>query len=95
MVDTAGTLANAAAALKDRGAKRVVAYATHPVLSGSAIERLNGSVLDELVVTDSIPLSKEARKCKIIRQLSLADMLAEAMRRISNEESLSAMFNYE
>lgn len=95
MVDTAGTLANAAAALKERGAKRVIAYATHPVLSGSAIERLNGSMLDELVVTDSIPLSKEAKKCKVIRQLSLSDMLAEAMRRISNEESLSAMFNYD
>lgn len=92
MVDTAGTLCNAAKVLKDRGAKKVVAYATHPVLSGGAIERLNKSEMDELVVTDSIPLSNEAKKCKIIRQLTLSHMLAEAMRRISNEESLSAMF---
>jgi len=92
MVDTAGTLCNAALALKERGAKKVVAYATHPVLSGPAIERLNNSEMDELVVTDSIPLSDAAKKCKVIRQLSLANMLAEAMRRISNEESLSAMF---
>ncbi|WP_018276954.1 ribose-phosphate pyrophosphokinase [Teredinibacter turnerae] len=93
MVDTAGTLCNAAQALKDRGAKKVIAYATHPVLSGPAIERLNNSVLDELVVTDSIPLSKEGKNCKVIRQLTLSNMLAEAMRRISNEESLSAMFS--
>lgn len=92
MVDTAGTLCNAAKALKERGAKKVVAYATHPVLSGPAIERLNNSVMDELVVTDSIPLSDEGKKCKVIRQLTLSNMLAEAMRRISNEESLSAMF---
>ncbi|WP_370979662.1 ribose-phosphate pyrophosphokinase [Agaribacterium sp. ZY112] len=93
MVDTAGTLCNAALALKEHGAKKVVAYATHAVLSGPAIERLNNSELDELVVTDSIPLSEEAKNCQAVRQLSLADMLAEAMRRISNEESLSAMFN--
>jgi len=92
MVDTAGTLCNAAQALKEHGAGKVVAYATHPVLSGPAIERVNNSVMDELVVTDSIPLSKEARQCKIIRTLTLSNMLAEAMRRISNEESLSAMF---
>ncbi|VUD59830.1 Ribose-phosphate pyrophosphokinase [Thalassocella blandensis] len=92
MVDTAGTLCNAAKALKERGAKKVIAYATHPVLSGPAIERLNNSVMDELVVTDSIPLSDEGKKCKVIRQLTLSNMLAEAMRRISNEESLSAMF---
>ncbi len=92
MVDTAGTLCNAAQSLKDRGAKKVIAYATHPVLSGPAIERLNSSSMDELVVTDSIPLSDEAKNCKVIRQLTLSDMLAEAMRRISNEESLSAMF---
>lgn len=92
MVDTAGTLCNAAKALKDQGAKKVVAYATHPVLSGNAIEKLNGSMMDELVVTDSIPLRDEAKNCKIIRQLTLSNMLAEAMRRISNEESLSAMF---
>lgn len=93
MVDTAGTLCNAAIALKEHGAKKVIAYATHPVLSGPAIERLKSSELDELVVTDSIPLSEEAKKCKVVRQLSLSNMLAEAMRRISNEESLSAMFN--
>lgn len=92
MVDTAGTLCNAAAALKERGAKKVVAYATHPVLSGPAIERIEKSQMDELVVTDSIPLSDAAKGCKKIRQLTLSDMMAEAMRRISNEESLSAMF---
>jgi ribose-phosphate pyrophosphokinase len=92
MVDTAGTLCNAAEALKKHGAKKVIAYATHPILSGPAIERLNKSALDELVVTDSVPLNKEARSCKVVRQLSLAEMLSEAMRRISNEESLSAMF---
>ena len=92
MVDTAGTLCNAATALKERGAKKVVAYATHPVLSGPAISRLNSSDMDELVVTDSIPLSDDAKKSKVIRQLTLSNMLAEAMRRISNEESLSAMF---
>ena len=92
MVDTAGTLCNAAKALKQRGAVKVVAYATHPVLSGPAIERLNHSQMDELVVTDSIPLSDEAKQCPVIRQLTLSNMLAEAMRRISNEESLSAMF---
>lgn len=93
MVDTAGTLCNAAAALKDRGAKSVMAYCTHPVLSGRALENLNKSQLDELVVTDSIPLSPAAQSCGKIRQLTLSPMLAEAMRRISNEESLSAMFN--
>lgn len=92
MVDTAGTLCNAANALKEHGAKKVIAYCTHPVLSGPAINRLQNSQLDELVVTDSIPLNLEARNCKRIRRLSLAPMLAEAMRRISNEESLSAMF---
>lgn len=92
MVDTAGTLCNAAKALKEHGAKRVVAYATHPVLSGKAVENLNNSVLDELVVTDSIPLSDEVKACAKVRQLTLSRMLAEAMRRLSNEESLSAMF---
>ncbi len=92
MVDTAGTLCNAAAALKECGATKVVAYATHPVLSGPAIERLNASSMDELVVTDSIPLSDAAKNCKKIRVLTLSNMMAEAMRRISNEESLSAMF---
>lgn len=92
MVDTAGTLCNAANALKSHGAKKVVAYCTHPILSGPAIERLKNSQLDELVVTDSIPLNADASACSRIRRLSLAPMLAEAMRRISNEESLSAMF---
>ncbi len=92
MVDTAGTLCNAAKALKQHGAKRVVAYATHPVLSGKAVENLNNSVLDELVVTDSIPLRDEVKACAKVRQLTLSRMLAEAMRRLSNEESLSAMF---
>ncbi|HMW48922.1 MAG TPA: ribose-phosphate diphosphokinase, partial [Cellvibrionaceae bacterium] len=92
MVDTAGTLCNAAVALKEHGAARVVAYCTHPVLSGPALERIVASPLDELVVTDSIPLSAAAQQEPRIRQLSLAGMLAEAMRRISNEESLSAMF---
>lgn len=92
MVDTAGTLCNAAKALKEHGAKRVIAYATHPVLSGKALENLNNSVLDELVVTDSIPLRDEIKACAKVRQLTLSRMLAEAMRRLSNEESLSAMF---
>jgi ribose-phosphate pyrophosphokinase len=93
MVDTAGTLCGASKALKDYGATKVVAYATHPVLSGKAIENIDGSEIDELVVTDSIPLSKEALGCSKIRQLSLATSMAEAIRRLSNEESLSAMFN--
>lgn len=92
MVDTAGTLCNAAKALKEHGARKVVAYCTHPVLSGKAIENLNNSVLDELVVTDSIPLSQMALDCPRVRQLTLSKMLAEAVRRLSNEESLSAMF---
>lgn len=92
MVDTAGTLCNAADALKGYGAKAVVAYITHPILSGPAIDRISASKLDELTVTDSIPLSAEAQACKRVRQLTLSTMLAEAMRRISNEESLSAMF---
>lgn len=93
MVDTAGTLCNAAAALKEKGARKVVAYATHPVLSGKAIDNLNNSVMDELVVTDSIPLSEAAKNCSRIRQLPLHSMLSESIRRLSNEESLSAMFN--
>lgn len=92
MVDTAGTLCNAAKALKQHGAKRVIAYCTHPVLSGKAVENLNNSELDELVVTDSIPLSDAVKACTRVRQLTLSKMLAEAMRRLSNEESLSAMF---
>ncbi len=93
MVDTAGTLCKAAAALKANGAKQVVAYCTHPVLSGPAIENLTNSQLDTLVVTDTIPLSDRARACGKIRQVSMALMLAEAVRRTSNEESLSAMFD--
>ena len=92
IVDTAGTLCKAAAALKDHGAKRVVAYCVHPVLSGAAISRINDSSLDELVVTDTIPLSEEAQKSPRIRQLSVADVLAETIRRISNEDSVSSLF---
>jgi len=93
MVDTAGTLCNAATALKKEGANKVVAYATHAVLSGKALDNINNSSLDELVVTDSIPLSEEAKQCSRIRQLSLTNTLAEAIRRLNNEESLSAMFD--
>jgi ribose-phosphate pyrophosphokinase len=93
MVDTAGTLCKAAQALKDHGARRVLGYITHPVLSGKAIETIAASALDELVVTNSIPLSDEAKNCPKIRQLSLAPMLAETIRRINNEESISAMFD--
>jgi len=92
MVDTAGTLCGAAKALKKFGAQKVVAYCTHPVLSGKALENINGSELDEMIVADSIPLSDEALSCDRIRQLTLSKMLAEAVRRLSNEESLSAMF---
>ena len=92
LIDTGGTLVKAAEALKKHGAKRVIAYATHPVLSGKAVENLKNSVIDELVVTDSIPLTAELKKLKIIRQLTLSNMLAEAIRRVSNEESISAMF---
>ena len=92
IVDTAGTLCKASEALKNFGASKVVAYATHPVLSGSAIKNIKESNLDELVVTDSIPLNKEANNCKVIRTLPLAPLLAETVRRISNEESISAMF---
>ncbi len=93
MVDTAGTLCKAAEALKDHGAKRVMAYATHPILSGPAIENIEGSALDSLVVTDTIPLSDAAKHCSRIRQLSMAKLLAESIRRVSNEESISAMFD--
>jgi len=92
LVDTAGTLCQAAKALKDNGAERVLAYCTHPVLSGNAISNINNSDLDELVVTDTIPLRPDAQACTRIRQLSIAEMLAEAIRRISNEESVSTMF---
>lgn len=92
IIDTAGTLCSAAKALKQHGAKSVVAYCTHPVLSGKAIDNINNSELDQLVVADSIPLSQAAKECQRIRSLTLSKMLAEAMRRLSNEESLSAMF---
>ena len=92
IIDTAGTLCNAAKALKDQGAAAVKAYITHPVLSGPAIERLNNSEIDELVVTNSIPLSHEGKKCSKIRVISLAATIAECIKRLSNEESLSEMF---
>jgi ribose-phosphate pyrophosphokinase len=92
LVDTAGTLCQAAQALKDEGAARVVAYCTHPVLSGGAVERIAESQLDELVVTDSIPLSKAGQACKKIRVLSVAGLLAETILRISNEDSVSSLF---
>jgi len=92
LVDTAGTLCEAARALKEHGARRVVAYCTHPVLSGPAVANIEGSVLDELVVTDTIPLRPEARACERIRQLSVAEMLAETMYRIHTEESVSSLF---
>jgi ribose-phosphate pyrophosphokinase len=92
MVDTAGTLCKAADALKQFGAKKVVAYCTHPVLSGSALQNIEKSALDELVVTDTIPLTDEAKACTKIRQLTLAGLLAESIRRVNNEESISAMF---
>jgi len=92
LVDTAGTLCNAAAALKEYGAKAVVAYCTHPVLSGNAVKNITASQLDELVVTDTIPLRPDAAACKKIRQLSVATMLAESIRRVAERESLSSMF---
>ena len=92
IIDTAGTLCNAAKALKDNGAKAVKAYITHPVLSGPAIERLNKSEIDELIVTNSIPLNKDAKKCSKIRVISIANIIAECITRLSNEESLSEMF---
>ncbi len=92
MVDTANTLCEAAAALKKKGAEKVVAYCTHPVLSGTAIERINASELDELVVTDTIPLRADAAACKKVRQLSVGELMAETIRRISNEDSVSSLF---
>ncbi|MBM95920.1 MAG: ribose-phosphate pyrophosphokinase [Oceanospirillaceae bacterium] len=92
MVDTAGTLCHAAKALKEFGAEKVVAYCTHPVLSGPAVDRLSNTELDELVVTDTIPLSEAAKSTGTIRQLTISGLLAEAVRRVNNEESISAMF---
>ena len=93
MVDTAGTLCTAANALKERGALKVVSYCTHAVLSGKALENIKNSQIDELVVTDTIPLSAEALALGKIRQLTIADLLAESIRRVSNEESISALFD--
>ena len=92
MVDTAGTLCSAAGALKEHGAVRVVAYCVHPVLSGPAVENINNSQMDELVVTDTIPLSDSAQQCTKIRQLSVAQMLAETIRRMAHGESVSSMY---
>ncbi|MFC4727941.1 ribose-phosphate diphosphokinase [Coralloluteibacterium thermophilus] len=92
IVDTAGTLCAAAAALKEHGARKVVAYCTHPVLSGPAVKNIEGSQLDELVVTDTIPLSEAARSCSRIRQLSVAELLAETIRRIAFGESVSSLY---
>ena len=92
LVDTANTLCEAAGALKENGARRVLAYCTHPVLSCNAVERIEKSRLDELVVTDSIPLRPEAAACSRIRQLSVAELVAESMRRIAEEDSVSTLF---
>ena len=92
MVDTANTLCEGAAALKERGAERVLAYCTHAVLSGKAVERIAGSTLDEIVVTDTIPLSEAGKACKKIRVLTIGGLLAETIRRISNEDSVSSLF---
>ena len=92
IVDTAGTLCKAASALKDHGANKVLAYCVHPVLSGAAVSRINESAIDELVVTDTIPLNEEAQKSPRIRQLSVADVLAETIRRINNDDSVSSLF---
>ena len=92
MIDTAGTLTGAAQALKDKGARRVVAYSTHPVLSGPAIERLQASPIEKVIVTDTIPLTEEAKKCSKIEVLSIAPLLAKALRRIHLGESVSSLF---
>lgn len=93
MIDTANTLCKAAIALKERGAERVIAYASHPVFSGEAIKRISQSEIDQIVVTDTIPLSQEAQSCPKVRQVTISGLLAETMRRISNEESVSYLFN--
>ncbi|MCH8492221.1 ribose-phosphate pyrophosphokinase [Aliidiomarina sp.] len=94
MIDTGGTLCKAAEALKKSGAKRVFAYATHPIFSGNAAENLRNSAIDQVIVTDSIPLSDEMKSLGMVTQLTLSGMLSEALRRVSNEESISAMFEY-
>jgi ribose-phosphate pyrophosphokinase len=93
IVDTAGTLCGAASMLKENGAKSVRAYITHPVLSGPAVDNISQSGLDEIVVTDTIPLSAQAKSCSKIRQISLAKLLAQVIRRINIEESVSSMFD--
>ena len=93
MIDTAGTLVKAAEVLKERGAKRVFAYCTHPILSGPAVDRIANSQLDEVVITNTIPLSDAARACKKIRQLSVAFLFAETIRRISDGESVTSLFS--
>ena len=92
LVDTAGTLCKAAQALKEHGAQRVVAYCSHPVLSGPAVSNINNSLLDELVVSNTIPLHEDAKACERIRQISIAELLAETVRRIANDESVSSLF---
>ena len=92
LVDTAGTLCKAAQALKAHGARKVVAYCTHPVLSGPAVDNINHSMLDELVVSNTIPLQEDARQCDKIRQISIAELLAETVRRIADDESVSSLF---
>ena len=92
IVDTAGTLCGAAKALKAEGAKKVLAYITHPVLSGKAYEKIKKSMLDEIVVTDTIPLHEKAKKISNIRQISVSEMLAETIRRIHQGESVSTLF---
>ena len=94
MIDTGGTLAKAAEALKAHGARKVYAYATHAIFSGNAANNLKESVIDEIIVTDSIPLSTDMAAIGKVKQLTLSEMLAETIRRISNEESISAMFEY-
>ena len=94
MIDTGGTLCKAAEALKSHGAKRVFAYATHPVFSGNAVQNIKDSDIDEVIVTDSVPLSDEMKATGKVTQLTLSGMLSEALRRVSNEESISAMFEY-
>ncbi|MDP2560946.1 ribose-phosphate pyrophosphokinase [Psychrobium sp. 1_MG-2023] len=94
MIDTGGTLCKAAEALKEHGARKIYAYATHAVFSGSAVENVRNSVIDEFIVTDSIPLTEEMKATGKVKILSLDSMMAEALRRVSNEESISAMFDY-
>jgi ribose-phosphate pyrophosphokinase len=93
MIDTANTLCKAASALKERGAQRVLAYASHAVFSGQAVDRITNSDIDEVVITDTIPLSAQAKQCSRIRVVSIGGLIAETLRRINNEESVSYLFN--